>query len=93
LIAALGLFSVRHPETRKSLAAWKQITETAFWRMKRDVLSSFPNAKMIKNNRARFEINHNKYRLIAEVFYEDLAVEIRFIGSHTEYDRIDPATI
>jgi mRNA interferase HigB len=34
------------------------------------VLCSFPNAKMLKNNRARFEIQHNKYRLIAEVFYD-----------------------
>lgn len=86
-------FARQHADARKSLATWKKAVEMAAWRRKQDVLVSFPHAKMIRNNRARFEIVHNKYRLITEVFYDDQFVEVRFIGSHTEYDRIDPATI
>ena len=86
-------FSKNHADARKSLASWKAVTENAKWTKKQDVLSDFPKAKMIKNNRARFEIVHNTYRLIAFIEYVDRVVEIRFIGTHNEYERIDPSTI
>jgi mRNA interferase HigB len=89
----LETFSKKHADAKKSLSAWKKITEDSVWKKKQDILISFPNAKMIQNNRARFEIVHNKYRLIAEVFYDDEYVEIRFIGTHNEYDKINPSTI
>ena len=86
-------FGKNHADARKSLAAWQQVTEKAIWQKKQDVLDDFPNAKMIKNNRARFEIKHNTYRLIVYIGYDAQTVVIRFIGTHTEYDRIDPETI
>ena len=86
-------FSEQHADARKSLASWKAVTENAKWAKKQDVLSDFPKAKMIKNNRARFEILHNKYSIIAHVDYADQIVQIRFIGTHTEYDKIDPEII
>ena len=89
----LDAFGQKHANARKSLTTWKNVVLIASWKSKQDVLNDFPKAKMIKNNRARFEIVHNTYRLIAEIFYDDEYVEIRFIGTHTEYDRIDPATI
>ena len=71
----------------------KLVVEKANWKTKQDVLAHFPKAKMIQNNRARFEIVHNTFRLIVHIWYEEKIVEIRFIGTHAEYDRIDPATI
>ncbi|MEO6613140.1 MAG: type II toxin-antitoxin system HigB family toxin [Chitinophagaceae bacterium] len=89
----LNIFAKNHANARKSVATWVATTEESTWNTKQDVLRSFPNAKMIADNRARFEIVHNTYRLIAKVNYEAQIVQIRFIGTHSEYDRIDPSTI
>ena len=93
LLKKLNDFGKKHANARKSLAVWKLVVEEADWKNKRDVLRDFPKAKMIKNNRARFEIVHNTFRLIACIDYDNKIVEIRFIGTHTEYDHIDPATV
>ena len=89
----LNDFGKTHANARKSVAAWKLVVEEAEWKNKQDVLRDFPKAKMIENNRARFEIVHNTFRLIAHIHYADKIVEIRFIGTHNEYDKIDPVTI
>ncbi len=89
----LNEFAKKHANSRKNLATWKAATEEALWKNKQDVLRDFPKAKMIANNRARFEIVHNTYRLIALIDYEDQVVEVRFIGTHNEYEKIDPSTI
>lgn len=86
-------FAKRHADARKSLATWIDVSEKASWKSKQDVLNDFPNAKMIKNNRARFEIKHNTYRLIVYINYDGGLVFVRFIGTHNDYERVDPETI
>ncbi len=39
-----------------------------------------------------FNIKGNKYRLVALVLFRNKMVYIRFIGTHTEYERIKDIT-
>lgn len=96
IIVALEIleeFALKHAEARKSIIAWKSDVKQAIWESKQDVLHDFPQATMIANNRTRFEIVHNVYRLIIKIDYDDQIVEARFIGTHNEYGRIDPEKI
>ncbi len=45
------------------------------------------------NNRLVFDTAGNKYRLIAHVAYAYKRVLIKFVGTHAEYDRIDPRVV
>ncbi len=89
----LNDFAKKHADSRKSLNVWKLVVEKVRRKKRQDILFAFPKAKMIKNNRTRFETIHNNYRLIAQIDYADEIVEVRFIGTHSEYDKINPETI
>lgn len=89
----LNAFGKKHSDARKSITTWISTTEEATWKTTQDVLDDFPNAHMIRNNRAGFKINYNTYRLLVFINYDAETAVVRFIGTHTDYDRIDPETI
>ncbi|MEI5984744.1 type II toxin-antitoxin system HigB family toxin [Sphingobacterium sp. PU5-4] len=92
-ISKIHKFAEKHADCARSLSGWLSIAKDANWQKPHDIIKSFPNAKLIKGNRARFKIVGNKYRLIVEVNYVEHIVEIRFIGTHSEYDLINAETI
>ena len=53
----------------------------------------YNTADFVGDNRVIFNIGGNKFRLIVHVSYEYRAVLIEFVGTHEDYDRIDPETV
>jgi len=47
----------------------------------------------VGDSRVIFDLGGNKYRLIVHVSYAFGRVLVKFIGTHSEYDRIDPETV
>jgi len=47
----------------------------------------------VADNRVVFDISGNKYRLGVHVSYRFKRVLVKFVGTHPEYDRIDPETV
>ncbi len=82
-----------HADARQALFAWFAEVERANWSGPDDIKTLYPSASFLVGNRVVFHIKGNKYRVVVAVKYDFFAVYIRFIGTHAEYDKIDPASI
>jgi mRNA interferase HigB len=80
-------------EVQDPIMAWYRHTLKADWENPDQVKTDFGNASILKDGRVVFNIGGNKYRLIVWINYAYRVVYIRFIGTHSQYDRIDAQTI
>jgi mRNA interferase HigB len=90
----LRQFWERHPRAEIPIKNWYQIVDKAEWRTPADVKRMFgTTVDFIGDNRLIFDIGGNKYRLVVHVAYAFRRVLIKFVGTHAEYDEIDPEVI
>lgn len=92
-LSSLITFYERHPDCEQTLKKWYHDVSSKNWKKPGDITRDFNTSRTIKNNRAIFEINKNDYRLIAEINYQKGWLFIKFIGTHPEYDKINPETV
>jgi mRNA interferase HigB len=86
-------FWKRHSKAKGPLEAWHQEVVHADWAVPSSVKAHFRSASVLPDNRVVFNIAGNRYRLIVQINYPYRIVYIRFIGTHAQYDAIDPRTI
>ncbi|MBT2325974.1 type II toxin-antitoxin system HigB family toxin [Variovorax paradoxus] len=88
-VKCLRDFWVRHPDSEQPLKAWHEEAKSAVWRTPQDIKARYRSASFVGGNRVAFNIKGNDYRLITAIAYQYEAVYVKFIGTHSEYDRID----
>jgi len=82
-----------HKKSETPLKMWVAIAKKAEWNTPHDVKRDYRNASIINEDRVVFNIKGNDYRLIVSINYETQYIYIRFIGTHKEYDKVDPKTV
>ena len=82
-------FWEKHSDSEQQLKTWYKEASKASWTNPSDIKSEYSKASILKTGRAIFNICGNKYRLVVDVNYDRKWVFIRFIGTHSDYDKID----
>lgn len=82
-----------HADAKAPLEAWYFEAKHAKWLTPQDIKLHYPSASIIENNRMVFNIKGNTYRLVCAIRYDLGIVYIRFIGTHSQYDKIDAKEI
>lgn len=90
----LKAFWDRHHQAEQPLREWYAAVAKAEGRGPADVKAQFgATVDFVKDNRVVFDIAGNKYRLVVHVAYGFKRVLVKFVGTHAQYDRIDPDAV
>jgi mRNA interferase HigB len=90
----LKQFWARHPQAEGPVRAWLATASGARWTSPGDVKRQFGSTvDFVGDNRVIFDLGGNKYRLVVHVSFTFGRILVKFIGTHAEYDRIDPETV
>ena len=89
----LKTYYQNEPLAESSLLSWIAAIEEAEFKNHNELKEQFRNASIIDDKRVIFNIHGNKYRLIVKVEYDFDLVFITWIGTYSQYNKIDATTI
>lgn len=75
------------------LNEWYHFCSKQNWRTPQDIKNILRNASFIANERVVFNVKGNEYRIICAIDYSRMAMFIKFVGTHKEYDRVNAAEV
>jgi len=74
------------PNAKQSLLSWYETVKKSEWENFSDVRESFRHADIYRDC-VIFDIGGNKFRLITKIRYKKKRAYIRFVLTHSDYDK------
>lgn len=84
----LDRFLLKHASTINAVNKWTRIIENNEFTNHNDLKLFFPSADYVGNGRYVFNIKGNRYRFVVLVIFINGVMDVRFCGTHAEYDKI-----
>lgn len=78
-----------HGDAKVALERWYDIAQRAEWHNLADIKEDFPSTDYVGNQHYVFNIRGNNYRLVVVIKFTIGRLFVRFVGTHSEYDKID----
>lgn len=85
--------SAAYADAQAPLVEWYRHMEKAAYRTPQELKAELCSASILKGGRVVFNIGGNKYRVVLAIDYQRQLARVRFVGTHTQYDRIDAEDI
>lgn len=86
-------FIRKYPDAEVAVQDWIRVVRKSKWKGFSDIKNTFNSVDNIGGQRYVFNIKGNNYRIVVVIRFTIHYVYIRFIGTHSEYDKIDCKTI
>lgn len=83
----------KHTISKTRFLVWIAEAKNAQWKTTVDIKNRYPSADFLAGNRVIFNIKGKKYRLVVKINYRTSTINVRFAGTHAEYNKINSETI
>ena len=84
--------AAQYPDAERAIGNWFKTIEQAQWQNLEQVRQSFKDAEAVGNFTV-FNIKGNDYRLITKIDSKNKIIFTVWIGTHSEYDKIQAKNI
>ena len=84
----LLLYCKKYPEAETALREWYYELLKADFRNFNELKRVYGGASIVGDDRVIFNIMGNKYRLVVRMVFEFKAIQVKWFGTHAEYDKI-----
>ena len=83
------IYCSEYPKASVALQEWYyEISRKSFSNFN-ELKMSYGNASLVEDDRVVFNILGNHYRLVVRIVFDFKTIQIKWFGSHAEYDKID----
>lgn len=82
----------KYPQAATALQEWYYEMIQYEFKNFNELKEVYGNASLIGNDRVVFNIMGNKYRLVVRIVFQFKAIQIKWFGTHAEYDETDVIT-
>ena len=86
-------YSKKYPLAANALYEWYYELVKSDFDNFNSLKSIYGSASLVGDDRIVFNIMGNKFRLVVRIVFEYKAIQIKWFGTHKEYDKIDVLTV
>jgi len=82
----------RYPMASLALQEWYHELIQCDFKNFNELKLVYANASLVADDRVVFNIMGNKYRLVVRIVFQFKAIQIKWFGTHAEYDEVNVIT-
>lgn len=82
-------YCTKYPGAKNAILEWYAELVKCSFKNFNELKKRYPSASIVDDDRVVFNILGNKYRLVVRVAFEYKAIQIKWFGTHAEYDKIN----